>query len=94
MIQIDLLRFLPRGDMAGSGSIKDIQFTTGLTGVTDVKCTAKHKYVCFGCGDVSTCAHGIAAHLLVCPVMYLYKQKSNTNVESKSQALEGKEIEI
>jgi hypothetical protein len=34
---------------------------------TDVNCTAKHNYVCFGCGDVSTCVHGIAAHLLACP---------------------------
>ena len=61
---------------------------------TDVKCIAKHKYVCFGCGDVSTCVHDMAAHLLACPVIYLYKQKSNNNVESKSQALRGKEIEI
>jgi hypothetical protein len=36
----------------------------------------------------------MAAHLLACPVIYLYKQKSNNNVESKSQALKGKEIEI
>jgi hypothetical protein len=34
---------------------------------TDVNCTAKHNYVCFGCGDVSTCVHGIAAHLSACP---------------------------
>jgi hypothetical protein len=36
----------------------------------------------------------MAAHLLTCPVRYLYKQKLNINVESKSQALKGKEIEI